>query len=166
MAKHYKCFTPEYTSWSQMRSRCLNPRLKQYGHYGGRGITICPEWDEFLTFLNDMGHKPSPRHSLGRIDNNGPYSPENCRWEVAKQQANNRRSSVVVEGFGMTLAQLSVAHGLNYYTIWSRYEKGLRGDDLIARPLNPSQIAAVSNGKRWGWTQMRILERLREDLPK
>jgi hypothetical protein len=75
-----------------MRYRCMNPKNKDYANYGGRGITVCENWmQSFDSFIKDVGYRPSPLHSLDRIDNDGNYEPNNVRWATAMQQANNRR---------------------------------------------------------------------------
>jgi hypothetical protein len=91
--KHGLYGTAEYNSWSGMLARCYNPNNPHYEYYGARGISVCPQWrDSFQNFMRDIGPKPSPKLSIDRVDNDGNYSPENCRWATAKQQRANRRA--------------------------------------------------------------------------
>lgn len=74
-----------------MRDRCYNPNNRTYKNYGGRGIKVCEEWKDFQKFYDDMGTRPSSRHSLDKIDVDGDYELTNCRWSLPKVQANNRQ---------------------------------------------------------------------------
>lgn len=83
--------TSIYNIWKAMRQRCMNQKCKDYKYYGGRGIKICTRWDLFINFYEDMGDKPQGK-SLDRIDNNGDYTPFNCKWSTQKEQVNNSRT--------------------------------------------------------------------------
>jgi hypothetical protein len=97
--KHGGAHWPEYGIWTKMKSRCLNPDDPAYPNYGGRGIGLHEPWKDFGVFIKDVGRRPSPRHSLDRIDNDGPYAPGNVRWATAKEQANNKRRLSHLEQF-------------------------------------------------------------------
>lgn len=84
------CESPTYISWTRMLSRCHDPNLDNYKHYGGRGITVCERWLSFENFLADMGERPANR-SIDRINNDGNYEPGNCRWATSAEQHSNKR---------------------------------------------------------------------------
>jgi hypothetical protein len=93
--------TRVYKIWAGMKQRCLNQNFAFYSNYGGRGISVCPEWLEFLPFWSwalESGYADGLE--IDRIDNDGPYSPENCHWVTSRQNSNNRRSSLRLEAFG------------------------------------------------------------------
>ena len=90
--------TPEYQAWTKMKLRCYDPNNHRYYTYGARGIAVCDQWrDSFETFFADVGPRPSPKHSIDRIDHNGDYTPNNCKWSTATQQNRNTTRNVFIE---------------------------------------------------------------------
>ncbi len=95
---------PEYQSWKRMKRRCFDPKIWSFKYYGGRGITVAKEWaDSFETFFAYVGPKPSPGHSIDRIDNNGNYEPGNVRWATKTEQAQNTRSIRIITFNGISM---------------------------------------------------------------
>lgn len=90
--KHGRSRTPEYEVWCGIKKRCHDPAYREFHLYGGRGITMADEWrNSFERFFADMGCRPTPRHSIDRINNDGNYAPGNCHWATPAQQVRNRR---------------------------------------------------------------------------
>ena len=112
--------TPEYCAWSNMKTRCHNRKCEQYKDYGGRGIKICDRWNSFENFLADMGLKPSSELSIDRINNNGDYCPENCRWTTAKIQNNNKRFSKNQKWFMAHNKKFNMVRYSNNQTLFAR----------------------------------------------
>lgn len=132
--------SPEYrtwVAWASMRQRCLDTNCADYQRYGARGITICPEWSEYVQFLADMGLAPKGR-SIDRVENNLGYSKDNCRWATKQEQARNRRSNkrLLIDGQEKTLVEWAESTGLKSSTIRARikYNGGVV-DSSILRPV-------------------------------
>lgn len=121
--KHGKYGSPVYISWAQMLQRCLNPRCRIWKDYGGRGITVEEKWKNFTSFYQDMGDRPSPQHTLERIENDQGYFPGNCRWATRKEQNNNRRSThlITINGVTNSMKFWVEKAGLNYKNFHERY---------------------------------------------
>ncbi len=140
---------PIYAVWCAMKQRCLNPKDRGYRRYGGRGITMCDRWQSsFHAFKEDMGPKPSLKHTVERLDNNGPYSPENCEWRTMKEQCKNKRSNVLVEynGKKITVKELSEDTGLSYSALLARANAGQTGDLLLRPIMKMRKHSLVYNG--------------------
>ena len=143
---HNDVRTPEYSAYAEMKRRCFDEDRPGYKNYGGRGITVCERWlESYLNFLEDMGRRPTSRHSLDRIDTNKSYSPDNCRWATKKVQNNNRRSNRILEfrGEQKTLMEWSEITGIKRQAIEKRL---VRGWD-IERAL--TEIAVVGKNQKF-----------------
>ncbi len=138
LTKHGMHKTKEYSSWQHMKDRCLNSKYRNYKYYGGRGITICNRWIEsFQNFIDDMGKMPSGGYSIDRIDVNGNYCPENCKWSTREEQDNNTRNSrfITYDGKTLTIAQWSRLNGISQMTISRRLRRGWSEIDSITIPI-------------------------------
>lgn len=116
---HGMCKAPEYAVWAGMKARCNNPKNLSFPFYGGRGIKVCERWaSSFEAFFFDMGPRPLG-YSIDRINNNGDYSPENCRWADWKTQSANKSTSV-----GLDLVSIAEDRGIGYKHAWSLHKAG------------------------------------------
>jgi hypothetical protein len=133
---HGQSKTPTYKSWKSMRARCLNSKNPRYGDYGGRGITICNAWDQFETFLKDMGDCPH-KHTLERKNVNGNYEKGNCVWATRKQQSLNTRRTVSLTFEGTTLCASEWADKLSLprNIIYRRLRRGWSVEKTLTEPI-------------------------------
>ena len=121
--KHGMTKTPEYQSWAHIKARCFNPKDKDFADYGGRGIKMCERWEKsFEAFFADMGKKPEGMKSIDRIDVNGNYCKENCRWANNYMQSRNKRNNRYLEinGLEMCLSDWATHLGINVSTLIER----------------------------------------------
>lgn len=137
---HGRSRTNLYHQYSGMLSRCLSVTNFRYPLYGARGITVCERWlgpDGFLHFVDDMGPRPSLKHSIEREDNDGPYSSKNCRWATQKEQMRNRRGNVFVEvrGSRMLLLDYCESMGVPFNRIRARLHAGWNVEHALTAPF-------------------------------
>lgn len=151
---------PLYRAWIAMMTRChLRPRVRAiFPYWGGRGITVCQRWRTFENFVADMGPRPTPKHSLDRVDNSAGYEPSNCRWATSYEQRRNQRNSVFVElnGQPVTLGEFSRLTGICANTIYKRAEL-LRARGLLLNAdalINFASIERAPNGQ-WKAVMLR-----------
>ena len=132
----------EYNCWASMFQRCENPANTNYRHYGGRGIKVCDRWRDFANFIADMGKRPTPKHTIDRIDNNGHYEPGNCRWITQAEQMNNTRRNVYLEHNGqrMTVTQWAEQLGTLQQIISGRLMLGWSVADAVTKPIHIDRV--------------------------
>jgi len=136
--------TPEYIAWQDMKTRCFNPNYKRYPNWGGRGITVCDRWlNSSENFLADMGLKPTVKHSLDRINNDGDYCPENCRWATKAEQQNNRRINrlITINDVTLTIAQWTTEKGYGRTVIQCRLDLGWSEYKAVMTPVRQYKSA-------------------------
>jgi len=124
----------EYAIWAGIIKRCHGSQ--PHAGYSARGISVCPAWrSEFEAFLRDMGPRPSDKHSIDRIDNDGDYEPGNCRWATKTEQARNKRSNRIVcfQGRNMPLSEAAELAGIKYDVVWDRLNLGWTVDAALAK---------------------------------
>lgn len=138
----------EYKAYFNMINRCYDVKNKQYKDYGQRGITVCQNWlNSFNHFIQDMGKKPTPKHSIDRIDNEGNYEPSNCQWATDKAQRRNKRNNVWVEYNGNTkiMSDWAIELGTNYVNLRKHIKRGKTFEQAYLFYKNKSQI--INNKK-------------------
>jgi hypothetical protein len=126
---------PEHYVWHGMIDRCTRENHPAWCNYGGRGILVCERWRHFRFFLEDMGRRPSPNHTLDRIDNSKGYGPGNCRWATRLEQHRNERRNVNLTFLGRTQCVAAWAEevGLHRNTILRRIKRGWSIEDAISK---------------------------------
>lgn len=160
---HGESKTRLYNIWDNMKARCYRVSGRGYEHYGGRGIRICDEWlnsyEAFAKWARENGY--SDDLSIDRIDVNGDYTPDNCRWVDVYVQANNRTDNVflTVDGKTKTMSEWSRVTGINKKTIEERLKRGMSDEEAVKTPLYDPKTANI--GKRFN--HLIIMEYIRTE---
>lgn len=131
---HHMAGTPEYVCWATMKRRCYDPKHIGYKNYGAKGIRVCARWlTSFENFFEDMGKKPTPKHSIDRIDSNGDYEPSNCRWVDWMTQSTNkeRTHKIMYKGALHTITEIAALSGLKRGTVMYRFVNHKSFDDPL-----------------------------------
>jgi hypothetical protein len=138
-ALHGMSGTPTYTSWKLMLRRCLNPAADNYPRYGGRGVGVCERWLIFTDFLADMGVRPEGTSLDRHPDPSGHYEPGNCRWGTPRQQASNKRSSLLITHDGVTkiLAEWAKERGIPPAALYRRHDYGWTSAQMLGFEPRP-----------------------------
>lgn len=126
--------TTIYRVWANMRQRCYSRYCPEYENYGGRGIKVCKEWEDFENFYEDMDDPPEDDMSLDRIDNDGDYCKENCRWATQKEQARNKQNTLYLtdnDGVTKSLSEWAEILGEPYNLLFYRHKAGWTADEIF-----------------------------------
>ncbi len=134
--KHAMINTSEYQAWSNMKGRCYNKKHQSYKNYGARGITVCDRWrNSFVAFYADMGHKPFPKAQIDRIDNDGNYTPDNCRWVTSSVNIQNSKTAKLKKEEVIKIK--SLIGKITQEQIAEKYK------------VDPSTISHIARNKTW-----------------
>ena len=131
--------SPEYSNWAAMKQRCYHTKSPHYSNYGARGIKVCDRWkNSFLAFYEDMGPRPTEKHTIERINNDGNYEPQNCRWATRQEQNRNMRANHVLtfDGKSQIVRDWANELGINYQTLMTRLRLGWSVHDVLAVPID------------------------------
>lgn len=145
---HGQTRTPLYRRWRAMIERTRNPNNDEYRNYGGRGIAVCERWQDFANFAADMGDSFAEDLTLDRIDVDGNYGPENCRWATSGEQQRNKRNNHVVTWRGRTMIVTDWAAllGINPNTLGYRIRRGWDIERALTKDADPSALLALAAG--------------------
>ncbi len=148
--KHGMCGTPEYRAYHAIKNRCYKENLPGYEHYGNRGIRVCDRWlESFENFYKDMGQRPSGKYSIHRIDNDGDYEPNNCKWATTKEQSLERRNSRKIEYDGkiLNLSEWAKLLDIDPNTIVHRLNHGWSIEKTLTHPLIDTNVKIEYKGQ-------------------
>lgn len=152
---------PTSQTWRSMLSRCNPEKAEQNPNYSGRGISVCERWQSYDNFLADMGERPDGL-SIDRIDNNGNYEPDNCRWATRTEQARNTRANVLYEYMGrhMCIAEIAEAAGIQRAVLQGRLDSGWPLQRAISEPVGESGIHSLPEP----YTNLEVCMRRFQDM--
>lgn len=147
-SKSYRQRKPEYMIWAQMKNRCNSPTAQSFPDYGGRGIRVCERWHSFDSFFADVGPRPSNRHSIHRINNDGDYCPSNAHWATAYEQSRARRSNHLLTHRGQTKCVTDWARELGTIpeNLFFRISHGWSVSEALDTPFRKRSIPPAEVG--------------------
>lgn len=141
---------PVVAVWRSIVFRCINPKSPAYPRYGGRGVTVCERWRRSVhAFLEDMGPRPTPKHTVERVDNDGNYEPGNCRWATRKEQGRNKPGQNVrltCGGRTKLLTEWAEETGMSVQTLWARLKRGWDHEKALTTPVRKGNYRRSDTG--------------------